>query len=102
MPCFYYLDTYLYIKDEFVVKTVYTYLENGYILILGVLKFPESLESFLDKNKELLKKTFKNINRKVFDERERDLLLQNIKTEDLIPLIDLNTLDIKMEDKDAR
>lgn len=102
MPCFYYLDTYLYIKDEFVVKTVYTYLENGYILILGVLNVSESLESFLDKNKELLKKTFKNINRKVFDERERDLLLQNIKTEDLIPLIDLNTLDIKMEDKDAR
>lgn len=73
-----------------------------YILILGVLNVSESLESFLDKNKELLKKTFKNINRKVFDERERDLLLQNIKTEDLIPLIDLNTLDIKMEDKDAR
>ena len=102
MPSLSYFDVYLYIKDEFVVKTVYTYLENGYILILGVLDVSESLESFLDKNKELLKKTFKNINRKVFDERERDLLLQNIKTEDLIPLIDLNTLDIKMEDKDAR
>ena len=102
MPSLSYFDVYLYIKDEFVVKTVYTYLENGYILILGVLNVSESLESFLDKNKELLKKTFKNINRKVFDERERDLLLQNIKTEDLIPLIDLNTLDIKMEDKDAR
>ena len=102
MPCLYYLDTYFYVKDEFVVKTVYTYLENGYILILGVLNISESLENFLDTNKELLKKAFKNINRKVFDERERDLLLQNIKAEDLIPLIDLNTLDIKMEDKDAR
>ena len=102
MPSLSYFDVYLYIKDEFVVKTVYTYLENGYILILGVLDVSESLESFLDKNKELLKKTFKNINKKVFNERERDLLLQDIKAEDLIPLIDLNTLDIKMEDKDAR
>ena len=102
MPSLSYFDVYLYIKDEFVVKTVYTYLENGYILILGVLDVSKSLESFLDKNKELLKKTFKNINKKVFNERERDLLLQDIKAEDLIPLIDLNTLDIKMEDKDAR
>ena len=60
------------------------------------------VQKVLDKNKELLKKTFKNINKKVFNERERDLLLQDIKAEDLIPLIDLNTLDIKMEDKDAR
>ena len=102
MPSLSYFDVYLYIKDEFVVKTVYTYLEKGYILILGDLDVSESLESFLDKNKELLKKTFKNINKKVFNERERDLLLQDIKAEDLIPLIDLNTLDIKMEDKDAR
>lgn len=97
-----YHDIYLYIKDEYVVKTVYTFLENGKVLILGVLDKDEALNKFLDKNSELFKKTIANIETINLLDDERDLLLNNIKMDDLMLNIDLETLDIKREDKNAR
>ena len=97
-----YENMYIYEKEEFVVKTVYTYLDNGKILILGVLDKGELLDEFLSKNKLLYKTTFDNIEIINQMNDERDLLLKNIKLEDLVLNIDLETLDVKMEEKNAR
>ena len=90
------------IIEEFVVKTVYSYLENGKVLVLGVLDKDEELDDFLLKNKNLFKETFNNIDSINLINDERDLLLKNIKLEDLVLNIDLETLDVKMEEEDAR
>ena len=97
-----YANLFLYEKDEFVVKTVYTYLEKGEVLILGVLDKGETLEDFLLKNNTLYKQIFSHKDTINFVTDERDLLLKNIKIEDLMLNIDLETLDIKMEEKNAR
>ena len=95
-------NVYIYEKEEFVVKTVYSYLENGKVLVLGVLDKDEELDDFLLKNKNLFKETFNNIDSINLINDERDLLLKNIKLEDLVLNIDLETLDVKMEEEDAR
>lgn len=97
-----YANIFLYQKDEFVVKTVYTYLEKGKVLILGVLDKGEKLEDFLLKNDVLYKEIFNSIDTIDLINDERDLLLKNIKLEDLMLNIDLETLDIKMEEKNAK
>ena len=102
IPNYRYNNIYLYIKDEFVVKTVSTYLENGYVLILGVMEKDEKIEEFLEKNKNILKNLNKIINQDNFDLKERDLILGNTKLEDLVLTIDLNTLDIKNGGEYAR
>ena len=102
IPDYPYNGTYLYIKKEFVVKTVYTYLDNGYVLVLGVMDKGENLKTFLNKNDKLITRTLLNRNKLSLDNTERDNILRNIKPEDLVLTIDLNTLDIEMEDKDAR
>lgn len=100
IPDYYYEDMYFYIKDEFIIKTIYMYLENGYILILDVLDKDIKIEDFL-KRKEF-KDLKEIIEKQNFDLDERDLMLKNIKLEDLVLTIDLNTLDIKNGGKDAR
>lgn len=102
IPDYKYNNIYLYIKDEFVVKTVYTYLENGYILVLGVINSDEKIEDFLEKNKNVFKNLNKIINQEKFSLEERDLILSNTKLEDLVLTIDLNTLDIKNGGEYAR
>ena len=102
LPDFCYKNNYLYIKDEFVVKVVYTYLDSGYVLVLGVLDKNMKIETFISNNKKLLDKTLTNKNDLVIDNSERDLILKNIKVEDLVLTIDLNTLDVKMEEENAR
>ena len=97
-----YEKNYIYEKDEFVVKTIYTYLENGKILILGVLSQGENLNDFFDKNKDLFNKSIANIETVDLVNDERDLILNNINIDDLMLNIDLETLDVKREDKNAR
>ena len=62
----------------------------------------ENLKTFLNKNDKLITRTLLNRNKLSLDNTERDNILRNIKPEDLVLTIDLNTLDIEMEDKDAR
>ena len=100
LPDYKYQDKYLYIKDEFVVKTVYMYLENGKILIIGVLDINENIEDFVKLYDKILDKSL--IESKNLDSEERNLLLKDIKLEDLILTIDLDSLDMKMEDFNAR
>ena len=102
LPDFLYKNKYIYIKNEFVVKTIYTYLDNGCVLILGVLDKDEKLEDFLDENKTLFIKYFKNTDKISLNNKERNLILNNKKIEDLVLSIDLNTLDLKMEAENAR
>ena len=102
IPDYCYNDNYLYIKHEFVVKTVYTYLDNGYILVLGVLDKKNDLRTFLYKNSDLINKTLRNKERININNEERNLLLKDLTIDDLVMTIDLNTLDVKMEDKNAR
>lgn len=97
-----YKKIYLYLKNDFIVKTVYTYLDNGSILILGVLDKNETIDNFIQKNSSLLDETFKDINKKEFDSSERDIILNNIKLDELVLNIDLDTLDVKMEEENAR
>ena len=97
-----YVNRYLYQKEEFLVKTIYTFLENGKVLILGILNKGETLDSFLQKNDELYKNTFNHLDTISLIKDERDLLLKNIKLEDLVLNIDLETLDVKREEKNAR
>ena len=97
-----YENVYIYEKDEFIVKTVYTYLDGGNVLILGVLDKGEKLDDFLFENKYLFKETFDNIESINLINDERDLLLKNIKLEDLVLNIDLETLDIKLEEKKCK
>ncbi len=95
-----YNNQYLYIKDDFVVKTVYTYIDN-YILVLGVLDKNETLEEFIKKNEYLLNEVINNKSIK-FDKGERNLILKDIKLEDLVLSIDLDTLDVKVEEENGR
>lgn len=97
-----YNDIYLYVKDEYVVKTVYSYLDSGEILIFGVLNIGEKLNDFIEKYDSLFRKTLNNIETIDLIDNERDLLLNNKNIEDLMLNIDLDTLDIKREDKYAR
>lgn len=92
-----YRNMYLYIKEEYVVKTIYTFLNDGKVLIIGVLDKDENINDFLEHNYNFLN----NINTNETED-ERNLLLGNIKIEDLMLNIDLETLDIKREDKNAR
>ena len=101
IPDYYYNDTYLYIKPEFVVKTVYTYLKNGYILVLGVIDKKTPLKTYLYKNRDILEVLREKDNLEIND-NERDLLLKDLKIDDLVMTIDLNTLDVKMEEENAR
>ena len=101
IPDYYYNDTYLYIKPEFVVKTVYTYLKNGYILVLGVIDRKTPLKTYLYKNRDILEVLREKDNLEIND-NERDLLLKDLKIDDLVMTIDLNTLDVKMEEENAR
>ena len=97
-----YDDIYLYIKEEYVVKTVYSYLDNGKVLVFGVLNKDENLNDFIDKYDSLFRKTLNNIDTIELIDDERDLLLNNKKIEDIMLNIDLDTLDIKREDEYAR
>ncbi len=101
MPYLYYNDNYVYLQNDFIVKTVYMFLENGNILILGVLEPGSSLEEFLDKKKMIILDSLKKEEYEK-NKEERDILLKNIKLEDLVLTMDLDTLNVKMEDKDAR
>ena len=101
IPDYYYNDTYLYIKPEFVVKTVYTYLKNGYVLVLGVIDRKTPLKTYLYKNRDILEVLREKDNLEIND-NERDLLLKDLKIDDLVMTIDLNTLDVKMEEENAR
>ena len=101
IPDYYYNDTYLYIKPEFVVKTVYTYLKNGYVLVLGVIDRKTPLKTYLYKNRDILEILREKDNLEINDS-ERDLLLKDLKIDDLVMTIDLNTLDVKMEEENAR
>lgn len=101
IPDYYYNDTYLYIKPEFVVKTVYTYLKNGYVLVLGVIDRKTPLKTYLYKNRDILEVLREKDNLEINDS-ERDLLLKDLKIDDLVMTIDLNTLDVKMEEENAR
>lgn len=100
LPSLYYYKKYLYIKDDFVVKTIYTYVDN-FIFVLGVLDKGEKIEEFLSKNEYLLNEAFTK-DKLEYNEEERNLILKNITVEDLVVSIDLDTLDIKMEDNNGR
>jgi len=95
-PDYKYKNKYIYIKDEFVVKTVYMYLETGQILVIGVLDINDTIENFIKSYEKVLTDALKNLDKLTKD--ERDLLLKDIKLEDLVLTIDLNTLDMKMEE----
>ncbi len=102
LPDYCYNGTYLYIKKEFIVKTVYTYLDNGSILILGILDKRMNLRGFLYKNGDLIDDILRNKERIKMSNEERNLLLKDLTIDDLVMSIDLNTLDVKMEEKNAR
>lgn len=98
IPSYSYKGMYLYLKKDYVVKTVYTFLENGYVLILGVLDEFENINDFVLKNKKIFNKVFKSLNLNNFDLNERDLILKDKEIE----VLSFNTLDVELEDKDAR
>ena len=75
---------------------------NNKILILGVLDKGEKIEDFLDKNEYIINEFLENADFSMYDESERNLILNDIKLEDLVLTIDLDTLDIKTEDKNGR
>ena len=102
LPDLCYNNSYLYLKRDFLVKTIYTYLDNGYILVIGVLGENEYLKDFVTTNEEFLNQVFDNIATKEFDLNERNQILKNVKKEDLVSVIDLDTLEINMEEKNAR
>ena len=102
MPDYCYNGTYLYVKKEFIVKTVYTYLDNGSALVLGILDKKMSLRGFLYKNGDLIDDILRNKEKIQMNDTERNLLLKDLTIDDLVMTIDLNTLDVKMEDKNAR
>ena len=103
LPKICYNNKYIYIKDEFVVKTIYAF-DKDYILVLGVLDKGEVLEDFIKNNKYFIDNLFENIDKIDYNENyeERNNILKNIKLSDLVVSIDLDTLDIKMEDNDGR
>ena len=103
IPDYCYEGTYLYIRPEFVIKTVYTYLDDGHVLVLGVLdKRKSDLRKFLEQNKELIDKTLKEKNNLTFNDEERNQVLKDVQVEDLVLTINLNMLDVKMEEENAR
>ena len=97
LPKMCYNNQYIYVKDDFVVKTVYTYIDK-YILVLGVLDVKEKLDDFIKKNEYLLAEVLDNQDKIKFNEQERNLILKDIKLEDLVLSIDLDTLDVKVEE----
>ena len=97
LPIMCYNMRYIYLMDDFVVKTIFTYVED-YILVIGVLDKDEELEMFLNKNDYLIE----NLNDNQINEEERNIILKDTKLEDLVVSIDLDTLDVKMEDKNGR
>lgn len=101
IPKMCYNNAYIYLREEFIVQTVYTYIDK-YVLVLGVLDVKEKLEDFLEKNEYLIKTTFENLNSINYNSDERNLILGNIKIEDLVLSIDLDTLNLKVEDKNGR
>ena len=96
IPNLVYKNVSLYIKDEFAVKTVYTFLNNGDILVLGILNRNETINDFINNKKKLFEK-FSDIEDTIFDYDERNKILKDIKLEDLVLNIDLDTLDVKEE-----
>ncbi|MBR3661040.1 MAG: hypothetical protein IKN63_03950 [Bacilli bacterium] len=101
LPKMCYNNHYLYVKNEFVVKSVYTYIDD-FIVVLGVLEKKEELEDFLNKNEYLVKEALESKKNIELNDNERNIILKDIKLEDLIISIDLNTLDINEEDYDGR
>ena len=99
LPDYKYNDKYFYLKKEFIVKVIYMYLDNGNVLIVGVLDKDGNIEEYISKNMVYIMSTIKNIE-KLKDKKDRDLLLKNVKEEDLVLTIDLDTLD--MEENYAR
>ena len=99
LPDYKYKNRYYYLKKEFLKKTVYTFLDKGIILVIGVISKGDNLEEFIKENIEFITRTIKDIN-KYINNNDKDLILKNIKIEDLVLTIDLNTLD--MEEENAR
>lgn len=99
LPDYKYNDKYFYLKKEFIVKVIYMYLDNGNVLIVGVLDKDGNIEEYISKNMVYIMSTIKNIE-KLKDKKDHDLLLKDIKEEDLVLTIDLDTLD--MEENYAR
>ena len=94
LPDYKYKDYYFYLKKEFIVKTIYMFLDNGNVLIIGVIDKNADLEKYLEDNFEYIKKTLKLVSKYV-NNLERDIFLKNIKVEDLVLTIDLDTLDME-------
>lgn len=94
LPDYKYKDYYFYLKKEFIVKTIYMFLDNGNVLIIGVIDKNADLEKYLEDNFEYIKKTLKLVS-KYANNLERDIFLKNIKVEDLVLTIDLDTLDME-------
>lgn len=99
LPDYKYNDKYFYLKKEFIIKVIYMYLDDGNVLIVGVLDKDGNIEEYISKNMVYIMSTIKNIE-KLKDKKDRDLLLKDIKEEDLVLTIDLDTLD--MEENYAR
>ena len=97
LPDIKYQGHYYYLKNEFLVKTIYTFLENGIVLVIGIIEKGMSLSQFLKDNIKIINKTMQKID-KFKELNDRDLYLENIKMEDLILTIDLDTLDVGMEE----
>ena len=94
LPDYKYKDYYFYLKKEFIVKTIYMFLDNGNVLIIGAIHKNVDLEKYLEDNFEYIKKTLKLVSKYV-NNLERDIFLKNIKVEDLVLTIDLDTLDME-------
>ena len=86
----------IYVKNEFVVKTVYTYLDNGDILVIGILEKEKSITDFIREN-NIIFEALKNIQNIDLDYEEIENVLRDIKLEELVLNIDLDTLDVKRE-----
>ena len=72
------------------------------VLILGVIDKKINLKTYLYKNRDILGEVLREKDKINIDNHERDLLLKDLTIDDLVMTIDLNTLDIKMEEKNAR
>ncbi len=92
LPDFKVQDKFFYLKNEFIVKTIYTFLDNGVVLVLGATV--DNPLSYIENNIDYVNKMLKNID-KFKNINDRDLLLKNIKVEDLILTIDLDTLNME-------
>lgn len=101
LPKMCYNNQYIYVKDEFVVKTIYTYIDN-YILVLGVLDKKEKLDDFIKRNKYLLDEILSHKEQINYSDQERNIILKDIKLDDLVISIDLDTLDVKVEEENGR